>query len=104
MVDRFEDLVAFRKARALNSALYQATRANQFARDHGLSGQLQRASVSVMANIAEGFERNRDREFHQHLSVAKASCAEVRSHLYAASMSDTSIRPASRRCSLSARK
>ena len=55
-----------------------------FTKDFGLSGQIQRAAVSVMANIAQGFERNRPGEFHQFLSVAKGSCAEVRSHLYAA--------------------
>jgi four helix bundle protein len=64
--------------------VYQATREVGFAKDFGLSGQLQRAAVSVMANIAEGFERNRLAEFHQFLSVAKASCAEIGSHLYVA--------------------
>jgi four helix bundle protein len=60
------------------------TRERAFAKDTGLSGQIQRAAISIMANIAEGFERNRTAEFHQFLSVAKGSCAEVRSHLYAA--------------------
>ena len=55
-----------------------------FVQDLGLSSQTQRAAVSVMANIAEGFERNRPGEFHQFLSVAKGSCADVRSDLYAA--------------------
>lgn len=82
--ERFEDLVAWQKARSLASAVYQSTRHVGFAKDFGLSAQLQRAAVSVMANIAEGFERNRFAEFHQFLSVAKASCAEIRSHLYVA--------------------
>lgn len=82
--ERFEDLIAWQKARSLTSAVYQSTRQAGFAKDFGLSVQLQRAAVSVMANIAEGFERNRFAEFHQFLSVAKASCAEIRSHLYVA--------------------
>jgi len=80
--ERFEDLIAWQKARSLTSVVYQATRQARFAKDFGLSAQLQRAAVSVMANIAEGFERNRFAEFHQFLSVAKAPCAEIRSHLY----------------------
>jgi len=79
--ERFEDLVAWQKARELTKAVYLATRNGALAKDYGLSGQLQRASVSIMANIAEGFERHRLNEFHQFLSTAKASCAEVRSHL-----------------------
>ena len=82
--ERFEDLIAWQKARSLTSVVYQATRQARFAKDFGLPAQLQRAAVSVMANIAEGFERNRFAEFHQFLSVAKASCAEIRSHLYVA--------------------
>ena len=84
-IRRFEDLVAWQKARAMTSEIYLATQSGRFARDFGLSAQIQRASVSVMANIAEGFERGSRAEFHQFLSVAKASCAEVRSHLYVAS-------------------
>jgi four helix bundle protein len=83
-VNRFENLVAWQKARELTREVYKATRQESFARDFGLSGQIQRAAVSIMANIAEGFERNRGAEFHQFLSVAKASCAELRSHLYVA--------------------
>jgi four helix bundle protein len=83
-VERFEDLVAWQKARVLAQTVYKMTRECTFAKDIGLSSQVQRAAVSIMANIAEGFERNRPGEFHQFLSVAKGSCAEVRSHLYAA--------------------
>jgi len=83
-IERFEDIVAWQKARALNLAIYEATRATPFSRDFGLASQIQRAAISVMANIAEGFERNRPGELHQALSISKASCAEVRSHLYAA--------------------
>ena len=83
-IEKFEDLIAWQKARVLTKAVYQLTRGGGMARDYGLSGQMQQASVSIMANIAEGFERKRRGEFHQYLSVAKASCAELRSHLYVA--------------------
>ena len=83
-VSRFEDLVAWQKARELRGVVYSVTRDGAFARDFELSGQMQRAAVSIMSNIAEGFERNRPAEFHQFLSTAKASCAEVRSQLYVA--------------------
>lgn len=83
-VDRFEDLIAWQKARQLTREIYGVTRQGAFAKDFGLSGQIQRASVSIMSNIAEGFERGSRGEFHQFLVIAKASCAEVRSQLYVA--------------------
>ena len=83
-VERFEDLIAWQKARQLTRVVYEFTRRGNWAKDFGLAGQIQRASVSIMSNIAEGFERNRQAEFHQFLSTAKASCAEVRSQLYVA--------------------
>ena len=83
-VRRFEDLIAWQQARALNKAIYVATLQEPFARDYGLARQIQRASVSIASNIAEGFERNNPGEFHQALSVAKGSCAEVRTQLYLA--------------------
>ena len=64
--------------------IYQSTKQGAFAKELGLSGQIQRAAVSIMANSAEGFERGKRGEFHQFLSVAKSSCAELRSHLYVA--------------------
>ena len=83
-IDKFEDLIAWQKAREVTKEVYQFSKRAEFARDFGLSGQIQRASVSIMSNIAEGFERGGRGEFHQFLSVAKASCAEVRSLLYVA--------------------
>jgi len=83
-IDKFEDLIAWQKARELTKEVYRISKRGAFAKDFGLSGQIQRASVSIMSNIAEGFERGGRGEFHQFLSVAKASCAEVRSLLYVA--------------------
>lgn len=83
-INNFEDLIAWQKARELTKAVYTITRQEKFIKDYGLCSQIQRAAVSVLANIAEGFERNRRAEFHQFLSMAKASCAELRSHLYVA--------------------
>lgn len=83
-IERFEDLIAWQKARVLTKEIYQITRVGEFARDFGLSGQIQKASVSIMSNIAEGFERGGRGEFHQFLSIAKGSTAEVRSQLYVA--------------------
>jgi four helix bundle protein len=83
-VERFEDLIAWKKARELTREVYQVSRRGAFGRDYGLAGQMQRASVSIMSNIAEGFERGGRGEFHQFLSTAKASCAEARSLMYVA--------------------
>ena len=83
-VERFEDLIAWQKARLLTAEIYRVTSQGHFARDFGLRDQICRAAVSVMSNIAEGFERNRAAEFHEFLSIAKASCGEVRSQLYVA--------------------
>ena len=83
-VERFEDLIAWQKARKLTHKIYQVSRTGEFAKDFRLSSQIQSAAVSMMSNVAEGFERGRLGEFHQFLSTAKASCAEVRSQLYVA--------------------
>ena len=81
---RFEELIAWQKARLLTAAVYLVTNQGAFSRDFKLCDQIRDAAVSVMSNIAEGFERNRPREFHQFLSIAKGSCGEVRSQLYVA--------------------
>ncbi len=83
-IEKFEDIIAWQKARVLTGEIYKCTRTGQFAKDYGLKDQIQRASVSTMANVAEGFERGGDKEFLQFLSTSKGSCGEVKSHLYVA--------------------
>jgi four helix bundle protein len=83
-VERFEDLVAWQKARRFTAEIYRVTNVGEVARDWGLKDQIRRAAVSVMSNISEGFERNRPREFHHFLSISKGSCGEARSQLYVA--------------------
>ena len=84
VIARSEDFIAWQKAKALTARIYGITGRGEFTKDFGLRDQIRRASVSIMASIAEGFESGRPAEFHQYLSVAKASCAELRSHLYVA--------------------
>jgi len=82
---RFEDLECWKEARQLTRLVYEAIgQGSQWQKDLRLCGQLQGVSVSVMANIAEGFVRHSDKEFVQFLFVAMASAAEVQSHLYVA--------------------
>ena len=83
-IEHFTDILAWQKARILTKEVYALTPQGGFARDFGLAGQVQRASVSIMSNIAEGFARSGLAEFQQFLSIAKASCAEVESLLYVA--------------------
>jgi four helix bundle protein len=83
-IEKFEDFIAWQKARLLTSRIYALTHIGSFARDFGLRDQIRRAAVSIMSNIAEGFERGRPAEFQYFLSIAKASCAELRSQLYVA--------------------
>lgn len=81
---RFEDILAWQKARQLTNEIYKITVTRPFAKDYGLQRQLQRASVSIMANIAEGFGRHSDKEFANFLNISHASVSEVQSHLYVA--------------------
>jgi len=78
----FEDLIAWQEARALCREVYMATARGPLLRDFGLRDQLRRAAVSIMSNVAEGFERLGVGEKIQFLNVARASCAEVKSLLY----------------------
>ncbi len=83
-IEKFEDIDAWKLARTLVNYVYTASSRGVFARDFGLKDQIRRAAVSAMSNIAEGFERDGNKEFIQFLSHAKGSCGEVRSQLYVA--------------------
>ena len=90
-VKSFEDLYCWQKARELVKFIYDITKIFRYVDisgkenfDIGLASQIQRASVSVMSNIAEGFERGTKQEFINYLFIAKGSCGEVRCQLYAA--------------------
>jgi four helix bundle protein len=79
---KFEDLEAWQSARKLTKHVYDLTRTPELVRDFGVTGQIQRASVSIMSNTAEGFERGHIQEKLQFYNVARGSTAEVRSLLY----------------------
>ena len=81
---RLEDIQVWQKARQLTKKIYEITVNGDFAKDYGLRNQIQRASVSIMANIAEGFGRRSDKEFANFLNMAHGSVSEVQSHLYVA--------------------
>jgi four helix bundle protein len=83
-IKRFEDIDAWKKARELTKAIYEVTAQGKIATDFSLRDQLRRASVSIMANIAEGFEREGNKEFRQFLAMAKGSVGEVKALLYVA--------------------
>ena len=80
-IQRFEDLMMFKKARELTKAVYTALTS---CKDYGFRDQIQRASVSIVSNIAEGFESGTKQEFLNYLYIAKASAGEVRAQLYVA--------------------
>lgn len=80
----FEQIDAWQKSRELTKQIYALTSSGSFARDYGLKDQIRRASVSIMSNVAEGFERSGTGEFTQFLATAKGSAGEVRSQLYVA--------------------
>jgi len=81
---RFEQLIAWQKSKDLAKEIYLACRQVPLASDRRLVSQIQAASVSIMSNIAEGYEHGTSAEFHRFLVMARASCAEVRSQLYIA--------------------
>ena len=81
---RFEELKVWQAARQLTQMIYAASREKPFSRDFGLTDQMRRSAISVMSNIAEGYERDGNREMRQFLSIAKGSAGELRSQLYVA--------------------
>ncbi len=81
---KFEQIEAWKTARTLTNLIYTLTDVEPFSRDFGLRDQIRRASVSVMSNIAEGFESHTQALFIKHLGYARGSAAEVRSQLYVA--------------------
>ena len=80
----FEEINSWQKARLFNKQIYQITEDPNFKKDFDFIRQIRRASLSISSNIAEGFERNTDKEFIYFLYVAKASAGEVRSQIYLA--------------------
>lgn len=83
-IEQFQDIEAWQHARLLARETYRCCRETRLGRDFGLRDQIQRAAISIMANIAEGFGRGRNAEFAHFLKIAKGSCAELQSHLYVA--------------------
>lgn len=83
-VEKFEDIDAWKCAREITRKVYQMSSTGDFSRDWGLKDQIRRSAVSIMSNIAEGFERDGNREFINYLSIAKGSCGEAKSQLYVA--------------------
>lgn len=81
-IKKFEDTESWKKARSLTSEIYQTTSSGSFSHDFDLKNQILRASVSILSNIAEGFERGADKEFLHVLAMAKGSCGEVRAQLW----------------------
>ena len=84
MAKSFEELKIWQQARELTNIVYKLTGQNKFLKDNSLNNQMRRAAVSIMANIAEGFERGGNTEFIQFLYIAKSSCGELRSHFVVA--------------------
>jgi four helix bundle protein len=84
MIQRFEDIQAWQEARILVKMIYQLTNKLNFSKDYGMRDQIRRASVSVMNNVAEGFDCESKVEFARFLGIARRSAVEVQSLLYTA--------------------
>lgn len=84
MISRFEDIEAWQEARKLVKMIYGLTNTGPFSKDFGLRDQIQRAAVSAMTNIAEGFDCDSKAEFARFLGIARRSAVEVQSLLYTA--------------------
>lgn len=84
LIKKFEDIIGWQEARKLVKEIYKITNEGSFARDFGMRDQIQRAAVSVMTNIAEGFDCDSQTEFARFLGYSRRSAVEVQSLLYAA--------------------
>jgi len=84
IINRFEDLQVWKTARILNKKVYELSQKGSISRDFGFRDQVRRASVSVMSNIAEGFDSETQALFRTYLGRARASAGEVRCQLYIA--------------------
>lgn len=84
MIQKFEDIQAWREARILVKMIYQLTNKEKFSKDFGMRDQVRRAAVSVMNNIAEGFDCESKTEFARFLGISRRSAVEVQSLLYTA--------------------
>ena len=83
-IERFEDIEAWKEARKLVNMIYNISEEGQFSKDFSLRNQIRSASVSIMSNISEGFDRGTNRELIQFLVIARASASGVKSQLYVA--------------------
>lgn len=83
-IERFEDIKAWQEARDLTKQIYGVTKSYPFNKDYGLVDQIRRASISVMANVAEGFDSKTNTEFVNFLTYSQRSASELQSHLYVA--------------------
>ncbi len=83
-IEKFEDMDVWQRARVMAKSIYSISGEGKFSKDYGLRDQIQKAAVSVMSNIAEGFERGSNKEFIQFLFIAKGSAGEIRAQLYVA--------------------
>ena len=92
-IKRFEDLECWKEARALVRQIYEFTKKKKFSMDFELKNQIRRSAVSIMANVAEGFHRNSNKDFLKFLDYSRASIAETLSHAYVALDQDYIVEP-----------
>lgn len=83
-IEKFEEMKVWQEARTFCSSIYKLTSKGNFVKDYGMKDQIQRASISIITNISEGFERDSNNEFVKFLNYSKGSAGEVRALLYIA--------------------
>lgn len=83
-IEKFEDIKSWKMAREVTNTVYDLSDEGEFSKDFALKNQIRKSCLSVLSNIAEGFERDGNREFSNFLAIAKGSCGEARAQLYVA--------------------